>query len=158
MKTKMRIILIGLTMGLAAASAHSEASPPRAAATLEGTWRVEITLRRCDNWAAIGQPFPALASFDSAGTVVTSDGGMSPAARGTGHGVWSRVSGRDFSATTEAFLFNGGMRTGTQQLAQEIALENDGQTFESIVVAKVLNTTGQTVFSGCASSVGRRMH
>lgn len=156
MKTKMTIILIGLATSFGVAANGGPLSG-RAAATLEGTWRVQITLRNCATWAPLGQPFPALASFDSAGTVVTSDGSMSPATRGAGHGTWWRLGGRSFAANTEAFLFTDGVRSGTQWLEQEITLETDGRRFESSVGAVVFNTAGQVVFSGCASSVGQRM-
>ena len=49
------------------------------------------------------------------------------------------------------------LRSGTQRLAQEIALDRTGQAFESIVAAEVFNADGQSVFTGCASSVGQRM-
>src|SRR5688500_12015213 len=77
------------------------------ARTLEGTWRVEVTLRSCVTGQPIQKPFPALASFARGGTVTTADGGLSPAMRGTGLGVWWRVPEGAFAAVTEAFLFNG---------------------------------------------------
>lgn len=157
MNMKMTLILAGLAAGLALSPAHGESASTRAAATLEGSWRVEITLRHCATWAPLGQPFPAMASFNAAGAVITSDGSMSPAARGPGHGVWSRLHGRRFTATTEAFLFTDGTRSGTQRLVQDIALGSDGQDFESTVGAAVFNAAGQLVFSGCASSVGQRL-
>ncbi len=128
-----------------------------AGATLEGTWRVEITLRNCETNQGLGTPFPALATFARGGTLITSDGGLSPAVRGPGHGVWWRVSGRTFGALSEAFMFNGAARTGTQRISQEIDLDHEGMTFEARVSSAVLNTAGQIVFTGCASSIGRRL-
>lgn len=156
MKTKMMIILIGLATSFGGAAQDGAPSGP--AASLEGTWQVQITLRNCATGEPLGQPFPALASFDFAGTVVTSDGSMSPATRGSGHGIWRRVKGRSFAALTEAFLFTDGARSGKQLIEQEITLDSEGRRFDSIVSAMVFNAAGQPVFSGCASSVGQRMN
>jgi hypothetical protein len=151
----MTMLLVGLATSFGVAA--QDGAPTGSGATLEGTWRVQITLRNCATWAPLGQPFPALATFDFAGTVLTSDGSMSPAARGSGHGIWRRVAGRTFAATTEAFLFTDGVRSGTQLLEQQITLGADGRSFEARVGAMVSNNAGQVVFSGCASSVGQRM-
>jgi hypothetical protein len=157
MKTRILATLICLALVAGIAAAMDEPLSGRAAATLEGTWIVQVTLRHCDSWAPLGQPFPAYASFNAAGTVITSDGGMSPAARGAGHGVWHRLGRGHYAATVEAFLFNDGVRSGTQRLVQEIALQGDGRRFESTIGAAMLNASGQVIFSGCASSVGQRM-
>lgn len=126
------------------------------APTLVGTWRVEITLQNCQTGEQMGDPFPALATFALGGTVTTSDGGLSPAARGTGHGVWWRQGGRTFKAVTEAFLFSPtGTLTGTQHLAQEVELARDGRSFQAEVSATVTNPAGQ--FTGCATTIGQRL-
>jgi hypothetical protein len=145
-------------LGVGAEEKNNKTGAPAAvAATLEGTWRVEITLRNCDTGHAFGSPFPALATFARGGTLTTSDGGLSPGVRGAGHGVWWRLRGRTFAALTEAFMFNGGVRSGTQRISQEIELDHDGMTFEARVSSAVLDTAGQIVLAGCASSVGRRL-
>jgi hypothetical protein len=156
MKSMMKtMLLVGLATSLGAAAQDGASTGP--GATLEGSWRVQVTLRNCATWAPVAPPFPALATFDFAGTVLTSDGSMSPAARGSGHGIWRRVGGRSFEASTEAFLFTDGVRSGTQLVEQQITLAADGSSFEAQVGAMVSNNAGQVVFTGCASSVGQRM-
>jgi hypothetical protein len=157
MKTTMTVMLIGLVMGFGTSIAQAHPLRGKIATSLEGTWRVQITLRDCDTLAPLGQPFDALASFNAGGTVLTADGSMSPAARSTGHGVWRRLGKGHYSATIEAFLFANGVRSGTQRLVQEIAMAPDGQSYDSSVGAAIFNTAGQVVFSGCASAVGQRM-
>lgn len=159
MRTMLLVAVFCAEMGLGvgAEGKNGTGEPAVAEATLEGTWRVEITLRNCGTGQAVGIPFPALATFVRGGTLTTSDGGLSPAVRGTGHGVWWRLRGRTFAALTEAFMFNGGVRSGTQQISQEIELGHDRMTFEARVSSAVLDTAGQIVFAGCASSVGRRL-
>lgn len=159
MRTMSLLVMFCVGMGLSvgAEEKNGTQAAAAAAATLEGTWRVEITLRNCDTGQAFGIPFPALATFARGGTLTTSDGGLSPAVRGTGHGVWWRARGRTFAALSEAFMFNGGVRSGTQRISQEIDLDHDGMTFEARVSSAVLDTAGQIVFAGCASSIGRRL-
>jgi len=124
--------------------------------TLEGTWRVEITLRNCLTGEPVQNPFPALASFARGGTVTTADGGLSPAVRSTGLGVWWRVDGA-FAAVTEAFLFSGVVRTGTQRITQEIILTPDGDEFNANVTSEIRDVNGNVVAPGCATSIGRRL-
>lgn len=157
MRTMSLLVVFCVGMGLGVGAEGKSGSQAAAAATLEGTWRVEITLRTCDTGQPLGIPFPALATFARGGTLTTSDGGLSPAVRGTGHGVWWRAGGQTFAALSEAFMFNGGVRSGTQRISQEIDLGHDGMTFEARVSSAVLDTAGQLVFAGCASSVGRRL-
>ena len=124
--------------------------------TLEGTWRVEITLLNCQTGAAFGAPFPALASFAQGGTVTTADGGLSPAVRGTGLGTWWHAPGGGFSAVSEAFLFNSGVRVGLQRINQDIDVAVDGETFAANVRSEIEDAAGNVTMTGCATSVGRR--
>ena len=123
---------------------------------LEGTWRVEVTLRNCMTGEPVQAPFPALASFARGGTVTTADGGLSPAVRGTGLGTWWRVRGGAFWAITEAFLFNGGVRTGTQRITQEIDVAAGGEEFNANVTSEIADVNGNVIARGCATSIGRR--
>ena len=136
-------------------SGGKQAAPDRR--TLEGTWRVEITLRNCLTGEAVQTPFPALASFARGGTVTTADGGLSPAARGTGLGAWGRGRGGTFWAITEAFLFNEGVRTGGQRITQEIEVAADGEEFNANVVSEIQGVNGNVFATGCATSIGRRL-
>ena len=125
--------------------------------TVEGTWRVEITLRNCLTGVPVQNPFPALASFARGGTVTTADGGLSPAVRGTGLGKWWRVRGGSFWSITEAFLFNGSARTGLQRITQEIDVTADGEEFNANVTSEIEDINGNVVATGCATSIGRRL-
>ena len=135
----------------------SPGRPPFDARKIEGTWRVQITLVSCQTGTPVAAPFPALATFGRGGTVVTSDGGSSPTSRGAGHGIWSFVGPGAYEAFTEAFLFTNGVRTGTQQIRQEIQIGADGYEFMSRVSSRVVSVDGNTLFVGCATSVGQRM-
>lgn len=125
---------------------------------LPGTWRVQITLRNCQTGDALRPPFPAMATFAVGGTVITSDGGLSPLVRGAGHGVWRHMGGHTFDALTEAFLFTpAGTLNGLQRLRQSLEIGSDPDEFNAIVAAEILDAQGTLLASGCATSVGRRM-
>jgi hypothetical protein len=154
------LVLGSVTISERVALASQDPSPGQPALDsrkIEGTWRVQITLINCQTGAPVAAPFPALATFGRGGTVVTSDGGSSPTARGAGHGVWRFDGPGTYEALTEAFLFTNGVRTGTQQLRQQIQIVSDGSEFMSTVSSRVLSVDGNTVFAGCATSAGQRM-
>ena len=154
------LIIVALGQGFAAARSNDRSGGDQSAQnprTLEGTWRVEITLRNCLTGVPVQTPFPALASFARGGTLTTSDGGLSPAARGTGLGTWWRVPGGAFGAITEAFLFNGAVRTGTQRIMQDIEVAPDGEEFNANVTSEIHDINGNVLATGCATSIGQRL-
>ena len=149
------VLLTGATGVARANPAPSQESSSRR--TLEGTWRVEITLLNCLTGQPVQPPFPALATFARGGTVTTADGGLSPGVRGTGLGAWVRLRGGAFMAVTEAFLFNGSVRTGVQRITQQIEVAAHGEEFSADVASQILDTNGNVVATGCATSIGRRL-
>lgn len=99
-----------------------------------------------------------MATFAAGGTVTTSDGGLSPLARGAGHGIWLRTTGHTFEALTEAFLFtHAGALNGTQRIRQSLEIGWDPDELNATVWSEILDTHGTLLASGCATSVGRRM-
>jgi hypothetical protein len=58
---------------------------------------------------------------------------------------------------TEAFLFNGGVRTGLQRISQEIEVVADGDEFNANVTSEIEDTSGNVIATGCATSIGRRL-
>ena len=149
---------VGISERVAVASQDpSPGQPAVDSRKIEGTWRVQITLVNCQTGTPAAAPFPALATFGRGGTVVTSDGGSSPASRGAGHGIWRFVEPGAYEALTEAFLFTNGVRTGTQHIRQQIQIGTDGYEFTSSVSSRVMSVDGNTLFVGCATSVGQRM-
>lgn len=143
-----------------AAGASAQAEDTQAEArTIEGTWRVQITLRDCTSGQPLRSPFPALASFARGGTITTADGGLSPASRTTGLGVWWHSTRGTYAAVTEAFLFAPtGVNTGTQRITQDIEFDPYEDTFQATVNSTILDTQGNVVAVGCATSVGRRLN
>jgi hypothetical protein len=149
---------VALMSGTALVEAGQRDPAQSQARQLQGTWRVQITLRNCQTGDALRPPFPAMATFAAGGTVTTSDGGLSPLVRGAGHGVWRHMGGHTFEALTEAFLFTpAGALNGTQRLRQSLEIGWDPDEFNATVSAEILDVQGTLLATGCATSVGRRM-
>jgi hypothetical protein len=141
---------------IGAGQGNSAAEPQ--ARTLQGTWRVQITLRNCHTGEALRPAFAAMATFAAGGTLTTSDGGLSPLARGAGHGIWRHTTDHSFEALTEAFLFTpAGIFNGTQRLRQSVDIGWDPDEFNAVVSAQIVDAQGAGLGTGCATSVGRRM-
>lgn len=123
---------------------------------LEGTWRVQVTIRDCQTGGAL-RSFPALLTFARGGTLTETTTGFPPARRTPGHGVWQHTGGHTYSAVSEAFLFNpAGVWTGTQRLTQAIEIGDDPDEFNSTATNEIFDTNGNLLVSGCATAVARR--
>jgi hypothetical protein len=140
------------------AAGQGNAASEAQARTLQGTWRVQITLRNCQTGEALRPPFAALATFAAGGTLTTADGGLSPLVRGAGHGIWRHTTDHSFEALSDAFLFTpAGILNGTQRLRQSIDIGWDPDEFTAVVSAEILDAQGTVLGTGCATSAGRRM-
>src|SRR6267143_552650 len=70
---------------------------------LEGTWRVQLTIRNCQTGVAL-RTFPALFTFAKGGTLSVTTAGQLPALSTTALGVWRHTDGHAYSAMSEAFV------------------------------------------------------
>ncbi len=123
---------------------------------LEGTWRVQVTIRDCQSGAAV-RTFPALLTFARGGTLTETTTGFPPALRTPGHGFWKHTGGQTYSAVSEAFLFNpAGGWTGTQRLTQSIEFGDDPDEFNSTATNEIFDTNGGLIVTGCSTAVARR--
>ena len=124
---------------------------------IEGTWRVQVTLRNCQSGAEI-RVFPALLTFADGGTLTGTSTVISPGLRSPDHGVWGHDGGRSYHAVDEAFIFTpAGVWVSTQRLSQSIELSADGDTFTSDAHTEFFDTLGNLTSSGCATAVATRM-
>ena len=138
------------------ANAQSQHAP--SGGGLEGTWRVEVTLRDCNTGAALGSPFRSLLSFARGGTMTETTARFSPAVRGPGHGIWQQIQGSTFSSTLEAFLYNpSGVWIEWQRLTQTIEIGDDSDTWTANAHNEIFDTNDNLLLSGCSTAVGHRM-
>lgn len=124
---------------------------------LEGTWRVQVTLRNCQTGAEL-RTFPAMLTFAQGGTLTGSTTAFPPPLRGSDFGVWNHNGGRRYGATTEAFIFSPvGAWVSTQRITQAIELDRHGDSFTSDAAVEFFDTLGNVTSTGCATAVATRM-
>ena len=129
---------------------------------LEGTWRVEVTLRDCQSGAELRPAFPALLTFAKGGTLTETTTGIPPAQRTPGHGFWRHTGGQTYLAVSEAFLFSpANAWVGTQRITQTIEIGDDHDRFTSTASVEIFGPGGGPIPGlppvGCATAVATRM-
>jgi len=126
------------------------------AGRIEGTWRVQLTVRNCQT----GEPlrsFPALFIFGPGGTLSYTTAGQPPAQSTPGVGVWGHTSGNTYSAVSEAFVFSpAGAWIQTHRLTRAIELSSDANEFADTVALEIFDTNHNLLGAGCGTSAGRR--
>ena len=121
---------------------------------LEGTWRMQVTIRDCGSGAAL-RTFPAFLTFAQGGTLTETTTGFPPALRTPGHGAWEHLGGQTYRAVSEAFLFNpAGAWTGRQRLTQIIEISKDGEEMNSNATNEIFDANENLIVNGCATAVG----
>ena len=166
MKSRILKSIVGLALlsalCLAGATSHTSArgaapdKPESNGRKLEGTWRVQVTIRNCQSGAEI-RKFPAMLTFAQGGTLVETTTGFPPAQRSPGHGFWRHAGGRAYTAVSEAFLFSpSNAWVGTQRLTQSIEFGGDPDEFYSNAQNEIYDTNGNLTTTGCATAVAQR--
>ena len=123
---------------------------------LQGTWRVQVTVRDCQTGDAL-RTFPALFTFASGGTLTAATAGVPPALTTPNLGVWQHTNGHTYSAVSEAFVFSpAGVWTQTHRLTRVIEIGNDPDEFTDTIALEIFDTNGNLIVTGCGTSVGSR--
>ena len=149
----MATLALAMTATVTPAKQNSQSSGGR----IEGTWRVQVTLRICQTGAEI-KNFPALLTFANGGTLTGTSTVLSTGLRSPDHGVWSHTGGQNYHAVDEAFIFNpAGTWVSTQRLNQDIQLAADGSSFFSNATTEFFDTAGNLTANGCATAIATRM-
>jgi hypothetical protein len=131
---------------------------------LTGTWRVQVKTYDCRSGVE-NPPFSSFLTFDSGGSVTgtTSNAAFLPGQRSSDHGIWKRVGGNYFIATSEAFIqFStpAGSPTpplvrGVQRIEQGIELTGR-DSFRSEATLTFFDAGGSVVLAGCATASAHR--
>jgi hypothetical protein len=150
--TGMLVLMSGPT-----AKAQSEGAGSRQGHQgLQGAWRLQVTVVDCYT-RQVQRTFPALAAFAKRGTLTVTTAGQSPALSTTGVGLWRRTEDHRYSAVSESFVFSpAGVWIQTHRLTRAIDVDIDGDEFTDTVALEILDTGGNVVLTGCATSVGSR--
>jgi hypothetical protein len=123
---------------------------------LEGTWRVQVTVRNCQTGEA-QRTFPALFTFAKGGTLSATTAGQPPALSTTTLGVWRHKDDHTYSAVSESFIFSpAGVWTQTHRLTRVIEIGNDADEFTDTIALEIFDTNGNLIVTGCGTSVASR--
>jgi hypothetical protein len=153
----MAVALCGLALA-ATASAQIE-DWDFGARRLEGSWKVQVTLKNCGTGAPMGPAFDSLLTFARGGTMTesTASPAFFPAVRGPGHGVWSNSYGHHaFKAVTVAYITLNGALQRTQTIRQTIVV-NDADSFTSTATVNFVFADGSPAINACATATGQRI-
>ena len=124
--------------------------------TLVGSWDVQVTIRNCQNGAALVS-FPALITFNEGGTMQETANDAAPLLRSPGHGAWSRRSGRTYTAAFRFFRYNAnGTFAGKNIIRQTDTLGRSGDVYSTTDTVDVLDANGNLLDRVCATSTGIR--
>lgn len=165
---KATFLRAGLPVAMALVVAGSLATTPVVGAessrSLEGTWRVQVTLKDCTTGAP-RPPFWSLLTFARGGTLTetTNNPAFQPGQRSSGHGTWRR-KGHGYEAATEAFIqFSSAppppapsFQRGLQRISQAIEIQDDPDVFTSVASVLFFDAVGNPLATGCATAVGYR--
>ena len=151
------LVLTGMLVLLSGLTANAQSEDARSHRGLQGTWRLQVTVRDGDcQTGQVQRTFPALATFAKGGTLTLTTAGQSPAQSTTGLGVWRRTDDHSYSAVSESFVFSPA-GVWTHRLTRAIDIDVDGDEFTDTVALEILDTSGNVIATGgCATSVGTR--
>ena len=126
--------------------------------SIVGTWTVQVTLVNCQTGDPIpNATFPALNTFLAEGSML-SDPASNPALLRTGHGVWARAGGRNFTNTVVLFRFNPDSSfAGTQTVRRNITVTRSLDEFSARDTVTVADPSGMVTDTRCAVGQGRRL-
>jgi hypothetical protein len=123
---------------------------------LKGTWRLQLTVRDCKTGQAL-RTFPAVFTFAQGGTATVITAGQLPSLATPGLGVWQHTEGHNYTAVTDAFVFSpAGVWIQTHRLTRAIQVSIDGDQFTDTVALQILDTAGNPIATGCATSLATR--
>jgi len=120
---------------------------------LVGVWQTVVTPRSCATGNPLGPTFPGVLMFSQDGTMT----GTSTAVTSV-YGHWNRESGRgSYSFATLSLKYDAsGVFTGSRRIAQNITIDDSGNSFTSSGTFQDYDTGGNPTISGCSTSTGLR--
>jgi len=138
---------------------HSSALSDDHERTIIGVWRMALTTVNCQTGDVI-RTIPGLWTFHQGGTMseFASAPGLSPALRGSGHGVWQREHGwQDYSLTFIYYRYDAsGAFTGSQRAKIGLKLGASGDEFTATSAIEILDANDNVIVNACGTPSGSR--
>src|SRR6266571_2903532 len=153
----MKKVFLTAIFGVAVALALTVAEVPvfaQDAQTLEGAWRVTVTIRNCQTGAPI-RTVLALNTFVPGGSMFETANGF---LRSPSHGTWQKIAAHDYTATFIFFTFNpDGTWLGSNKITRTITLSEDHRMFTAIASFGIFDASGKLTATGCATEAAQRL-
>ena len=138
---------------------HSSAFSDDHERTIIGVWRMALTTVDCQTGGLV-RSIPGLWTFHKGGTMseYASAPGLSPALRGSGHGVWQREHGsQDYSLAFTFYRYNAsGVFTGSQRAKIALKLGASGDEFTANSTIEILDAEDNVIVTACGTPIGTR--
>ena len=152
------LVLAGMLFLGSGIAARAQSDGDNSQRGLEGAWRLQVTVRDCNTGQPLRPTFPAVFTFAEGGTATVITAGQLPSLATPGLGVWRHTQGHDYSAVTDAFVFSAaGVWIQTHRLTRAIQVNIEGDSFIDQVALQILDTAGNPIATGCATSVANRL-
>ena len=151
------LVLVGMLFLGSAPSARGQSASDNSQRGLEGAWRLQVTVRDCNTGQPLRPTFPGVFTFAKGGTATVITSGQLPSLATPGLGAWRHSQSHTYTAVTDAFVFSpAGVWIQTHRLTRAIEVSIDGDAFTDTVALEILDTAGNTIATGCATSVANR--
>jgi len=138
---------------------HSSALSDDHERTIIGVWRMALTTVDCQTGDVV-RSIPGLWTFHKGGTMseYASAPGLSPALRGSGHGVWQREHGsQDYSLAFIFYRYNAsGVFTGSQRAKIALKLGASDDEFTATSAIEILDANDNVTLTACGTPTGTR--
>lgn len=156
--------VLGVTLLLGSSLADGEQKVlSRRPDTIVGAWQVEVTVRvdapDCTMAPPVPfgpNPFPALNTFHTGGTMSETGSRSPPPMRSPGHGVWKHVGHNRYESryTFQSFDANG-LLIADMDISSNLKLSRDGSRFAAVSRLVRTDISGN-VFQFCGTLEGVR--
>lgn len=149
---------------LSAASAASAQQSAAQAATVQGVWYVQVTVRDCATGVAVAPAVNSLVTFAAGGTLQESVGGGSfaPGQRSDGHGTWTHNGGQTYDQRFVARINfatapgpGPGFEAGWIKVQHTVTMV-DADHIESAGTNGFYRLNGEVYRTGCSTATGTR--
>lgn len=161
---KAVVLSMGLALvGWTASGATAQQSSAQAR-TLQGVWRVQVTIRNCATGVALAPPVNSLVTFAAGGTLHESvgGGGFAPGQRSDGHGTWTHEGGHTYEQRFVSMINFGtaagpgpGFEAGWIKVQHTVEVIDADHT-ASAGTNSFYRLNGEVYRTGCSTATGTR--
>ena len=162
MKKRILKVIVGTSMAIVVVAAFAQvwvSAQVDNGETLVGSWDVLVTPRVCETGdpAPFPPAFAAVQTYNQGGTMQASHPNAPEVVSFDSHGVWNHTKGRQYSIAFRVLKFNlDGTYAGKDVIRDVITLDSGGNTYTSTGGVDILDSNGNLILRGCATTTATR--